>query len=189
MKLRLSPHQKKKLKRHIESMEPLTLSFRPGAIDSEDGVEFPLNKTQVKKLNRRKEDDKGAQVKISVAQLKKINGALSALGAKLGETVVDKIDNAVRDGDVQKLRSLVESDIYSEEQKQIFRDQIARIESERPGNTDETDAGETDGEGLAPHGYGLVPHGEESVQRGEGLVPHGYGDKKKGKLFPNGIKK
>lgn len=192
MIMNLSDNQRKKLRRFAKKDEPINLMFKPENIFAgPEEYKLPLTQTQINKLEKNKGNNKGARIKLSVAQIKELKksggallatlgialatGALSALGAKLGSVVIDKIDNAVRDGDIKKLRGFIESDIYNEDQKQMFREKIEQIQSGRPHN----------GEGLTPHGYGLTPHGE-------GLTPHGYngGKKKVGRgdeVFPNGV--
>lgn len=189
--MNLSDNQRKKLRRFAKKDEPINLMFKPMNIfTGPEEHKLPLTQTQINKLEKNKGNNKGARIKLSVAQVKELKksggallatlgvalatGALSALGAKLGSVVIDKIDNAVRDGDIKKLRGFIESDIYDEDQKQVFREKIEEIQNNRP-NT---------GEGLTPHGYGY----------GEGLTPHGsYSTDSKKKVgrgdevFPNGV--
>lgn len=107
--IRLSPHQKKQLKKAVETSTPVRMRISASALSSGEGVPILMTSGQVKKAMKSIEQGKGMMLNMSKTQIranKKDGGILPALiplGVALGTALASGAASAVGTFAVNKI--------------------------------------------------------------------------------------
>ena len=176
-RVRLSQGQVKTMAKAIESGSPTSIRLKRDALG--DGTPLLFTRTQMNKIGKAMDQNRGIVLKFSMAQTKamrKDGGILPAL-AVLAPFAIAALTGAAGAAGTFGTTKVLEA--------------IEKGIKKRKGNS------------LAPLGQGLAPLGgcycEESSDEGYGLAPFGYSSQKGrsigivegysgGKLFPLGVK-